>query len=339
MTAPSVSILLPFRDASETLPECLASIRAQTLGDYELLCIDDGSTDTGPRLIRALAAADPRIRLSANPGRGLVQALNHGLAIARAPLVARMDADDLMHPRRLARQLSAMRADPGITVLASRVEAFSDTGLTDGFRDYVAWQNRCVSARAIAGDIYLEAPVAHPSVMLRRSAVVTAGGYRQGAFPEDYELWLRLLQAGYRIEKLPQTLLRWRDHAGRLSRQDPRCGREAFDALRARYLALDPRLLAAREHLVIWGAGRRTRQRVRLLLQQGFRPLAWIDIDPRKIGNRLNGVPVVEPAWLTGRQPRPLVLSYVASHGARPRIEAELARLDYHKGVDYLHVG
>ena len=76
-----------------------------------------------------------------------------------------------------------------------------------------------------------------------------------------------------------------------------------------------------------------------MLVQQGFRPLAWIDIDPRKIGNRPDGMPVVEPAWLAGRQPKPLVLNYVTVHGARTRIEAELARLGYFKGRDYLHVG
>jgi len=167
---------------------------------------------------------------------------------------------------------------------------------------------------------------------------IAAGGYRDGDFPEDYELWLRLHAAGEVLAKLPQTLLHWRDGPGRLSRTDLRYARIAFDRLRAGYLARDPRLLAARSRLVIWGAGRRTRRRGAHLLGHGFRPRAWIDIDPRKIGNRLAGVPVVDPSWLR-RRPRPFVLSYVASHGARPCIEAELSRLGYRKGEDYLHVG
>jgi hypothetical protein len=244
-----------------------------------------------------------------------------------------------MHPRRLELQHAAMTADPALSVLGSRVLAFASTGLSDGFRAYVDWQNACVAEAEIAADIYLESPLAHPSVMYRAGHIRAAGGYRDGRFPEDYELWLRLHRQGMRIGKLPQPLLRWRDHPGRLSRVNPRYEREAFDLLRADYLAADPRLRAARERLVIWGAGRRTRRRAAHLLARGYRPLAWIDIDPRKLGNRIAGVPVVPPDWLRGRCPRPFVLCYVASHGARSCIETELARLRYRKGQDYLHVG
>jgi hypothetical protein len=244
-----------------------------------------------------------------------------------------------MHPDRLALQHAAMQRDPTLSVLGSGVRAFSEYPLTAGFAAYVDWQNNCCSEQAIAADIYLESPLAHPSVMLRREQILAAGGYCQGPFPEDYELWLRLHRHGARMAKLPRTLLAWRDHPTRLSRIDPRCARSAFDRLRAAYLAADPRLLARRDHLVIWGAGRRTRQRAAHLLERGFRPTAWIDIDPRKLGNRIDGAPVVSPDWLRHRRPRPLVLVYVASHGARGLIEAELARLDYRKGFDYLHVG
>ncbi|MGD8206855.1 MAG: glycosyltransferase [Thiohalocapsa sp.] len=339
MADPAVSILLPFRDAAATLPACLASIRQQTLPNYELLFIDDGSVDRGPQLITAVAGNDARIRLSSAPRPGLVAALNHGLRLAAADLVARMDADDLMHPRRLELQCSAMARRPDLTVIASRVRAFPEDRLTAGLRAYLDWQNGCVSPEAIAADLYLESPVVHPSVILRRQPVLRAGGYCEGDFPEDYELWLRLRRSGHGIGKVPQHLLWWRDHDGRVSRTDPRCAREAFDRLRARYLAVDQRVLEASDRLVVWGAGRKTRKRVERLLTAGFEPRAWVDIDPRKIGNRLNGVPVVAPAWLRGRRPKPLVLSYVASHGARSCIEAELARLGYRKGVDYLHVG
>ena len=339
MPAPAISVILPFRDAVTTLGACLSSIRRQTRRDFECLCIDDGSGDEGPALVSEQARLDPRIRLLRSPETGLVAALNFGLRQARAPLAARMDADDLMHPQRLARQYAAMTADSGISVLGCRVRAFPEQHLTDGFRAYVNWQNACVTEAAIAAEFYLESPLAHPSVMLRRETIIAAGGYRDGNFPEDYELWLRLHQAGHRIAKVAQTLLYWRDHPQRLSRQDPRCARAAFDRLRAAHLAADPRILAARERLVLWGAGRRTRQRAAWLLSQGYQPQAWIDIDSRKVGNRIAGVPVVGPEWLRGRRPRPMVLCYVASHGARPRIDAELARLGYSRGVDYLHVG
>jgi glycosyltransferase involved in cell wall biosynthesis len=265
--------------------------------------------------------------------------LNLGLEQAHAPLVARMDADDLMLPTRLERQYAATRADRGISVLGTRVRAFSAEPLTQGYAGYIEWLNACVSEEDIAADIFLESPLAHPSVMFHRERILDAGGYRQGPFPEDYELWLRLHQRGERIGKLPHVLLLWRDHPGRLSRSDARCAREAFDRLRSVYLAEDPRLQGARSRLVIWGAGRKTRKRADALLRRGFHPIAWIDIDPRKLGNRIRGVRVEPPEWLATRSPKPLVLVYVSSHGARTLIDRALLEMDYRRGIDYLHVG
>ena len=200
------------------------------------------------------------------------------------------------------------------------------------------WQNACLSARDIAEELYVEAPFAHPSVMFRAARVRALGGYRQGPFPEDYELWLRLHRAGHLMAKLPQVLLHWRDSAQRTSRVDPRYSREAFDRLRAEYLARDPRLRSRRDHFVIWGAGRRTRKRCAELLARGLQPRAWIDVDPRKIGNRVAGAPVLTADCLE-KAPHPFVLSWVRNHGARGLIARRLESMGYRRGHDYLMVG
>ena len=333
-----VSILLPYRNAESTLEECLDSIRSQTLVDYELLAIDDHSTDDSLALLTHYAAADHRIKLFHNPGQGLVAALNHGLCQASTPLIARMDADDRMRPERLQLQYTHLQQHPETTLLGCGTRLFPDHEIRSGLREYVRWQNQCNQADRIADEIYIEAPFAHPSVMFRKEAILRVGGYLQGDFPEDYELWLRLHQAGHRMEKLSRTLLEWRDYPTRTSRIDPRYSRAAFDALRAGYLASDPRLLSRRGEFVIWGAGRKTRLRCRHLLEKGFTPRAWIDIDPRKIGNSLQGVPVVAPHWLV-QGDKYFVLIYVANHGAREIIARELQGLGYQRGSDYLVVG
>ncbi len=338
MINPEVSILLPCRNAQETLPACIDSIRQQTFGRFEVVAVDDHSEDRTGALLQQAAMADSRFRLLRSPEPGLVPTLNYGLDQARCDLIARMDADDLMHPRRLELQATHLQDNPGVDVLGSRVHGFPEEVLTDGFIEYLRWQNACIAETAIRNDIYLESPLAHPSVMFRRTVIQDAGGYLNGDFPEDYELWLRLIHRGARIEKLPQTLLDWRDDPDRTSRQDPRYSRQNFDRLRARYLIRDQRLAENRDQIAIWGAGRITRKRAGHLLELGIRPVVWVDIDPNKIGNRLDGVPVVDPSWLR-REDRPFVLSYVAVHGARECIEADLHRMDYRKGEHYLHVG
>lgn len=337
MAEPAISILMPFRDAAATLPACLASIRRQSLADFELLAVDDGSQDESPAIVAAYARDDPRTRLL-RPGRvGLVAALNHGLAAARAPLVARMDADDLMHPRRLQLQRDYLVAHPELALVASRVALFPRQLVRAGYREYLRWQNRILTPTEIANNIYVESPFAHPSVMFRAAAVRAIGGYRDGPFPEDYELWLRMHAAGLPMAKLPQVLLAWRESSGRASRVDPRYARSAFDALRARFLAQDPRLHQGRP-IVYWGAGRNTRQRARLLIEQGFPPSAWIDIDPRKLGHMVWGAPVRPRSWLA-QTPKPFVLVYVTNHGAYDLISGWLAELGYAPGDDYLFVG
>lgn len=335
---PEVSVLMPCRDAAGTLPAALASVRRQRGVRLELIAVDDGSGDATAQLLAASAAADSRVRVLSPGCRGLVAALNTGLAAARAPLVARMDADDVMHPLRLALQRDRLLAEPALSVLGCRVRAFPPRAVMAGYREYLRWQNACLTPAQIAGDMYRESPLAHPSVMFRAEAVRSAGGYRDGPFPEDYELWLRLHAAGHRFAKLDRELLAWRDWPGRTSRVDPRCSAEAFDALRARYLSRDPRLRSGRE-LVIWGAGRRARPRVRRLLAAGLELAGWVDIDPRKLARLLWGLPVHAPQWLRNRNPRPLVLVYVTNHGAREEIAAELEAYGYRNGADWLAVG
>jgi glycosyltransferase involved in cell wall biosynthesis len=334
---PEVSIVLPFRDAAETLPECLESLRRQTLAGFELLAVDDGSEDGSAALVEAAAREDGRVRLL-RPGRvGLVGALNAGVAAARADLLARMDADDLCHPERLEAQRDELRASPDLALVGTQVELFPEELVKAGYREYVRWQNSCLSPEQIAAEIYIESPFAHPSVMLRRAVFERLGGYAEGPFPEDYELWLRMHAAGMRMAKLPRVLLSWRERPGRASRVDPRYAREAFDRLRARFLAQDPRLRGGRP-LVCWGAGRRTRLRARHLLDQGVRPAAWIDIDPNKVGHVVWGLPVYPREWLD-RRPRPFVLVYLTAHGAREDAVSHLEAWGYKAGEDYLAVG
>ena len=186
------------------------------------------STDETELQLREIAKRDPRFRVLRAPRPGLVPALRFGLEQTKSDCVARMDSDDRMHPRRLELQRRYLVDHPHVSALGSRVRIFPEDGMTEGLRTYLRWLNGCISADAIARDIYLESPLAHPSVMFRRTEIIDGGGYREGPFPDDYELWLRLAAKGRVLSKLPQTLLEWRDSPARTSRRDPRYSREAF---------------------------------------------------------------------------------------------------------------
>jgi glycosyltransferase involved in cell wall biosynthesis len=335
---PAVSVLLPFKDAARTVGECIESILAQTLTAIEIVAVNDFSRDSSVDLVQRFG--DARVKLIDNDHPGLVSALNTGLAHCAAPLVARMDADDIMHRSRLQKQYEYLRAHPGVVLVATQARKFPPRSVQNGYREYMRWQNSVLSYVDVQNQIYIESPFAHPSVMFRRDSILAAGAYRQGSFPEDYELWLRLLHSGHRMEKLPQVLLDWRESETRLSRVSRNYAREAFDRIRAQYLSQDGRI--QNKPLAFWGAGRKTRQRARHLLNNGFEATVWIDIDPKKIGNRIDGVDVVEPAWLEQAvvdDNKPFVLNYVTNHGARDIARTYLERIGYALGRDYLEVG
>lgn len=320
---------MPVRNGGLWLHEAVASVCAQTRTDWELVLVDDHSTDS------ALAGlpADRRLRVIGNAGRGLVSALNTGLTACRAPFVARLDADDRMHPERLAHQLAVFAADPSLTVVASRVRAFSaSAAVPDGMRRYLAWQNRLVTHTDIVDNVYVEAPVVHPSVMLRTAAVRALGGYREGPWAEDFDLWLRARAAGWRFRKLRCTLTDWRDHSARLTRTDARCARDRYIDARAHHLALSE--VRGRD-VAICGGGKHAVRLCRALRAHGVTVSRFHDIAPRRVGGLRQGVPVLPLSALVPTRGT-LVLGCVARPPARRALRTALDALALRIGVDYL---
>lgn len=331
-----VSVILPAFNAAETLGAAIASVRAQTFRDWELLVVDDGSTDRTVEIARQAGAADARISVVSQPHAGVACALNTGLTRARGDYVARMDADDIAFPPRLARQIEFLDRSPAIGLCACLVEFGGDAQANAGYALHVEWINSLISAEDIALNRFIESPLAHPSVVFRRALVDQFGGYAEGDFPEDYELWLRWLGSGVRMAKVPEVLLRWNDRPSRLSRSDRRYAPEKFYAVKARWIAAELRQIPTPARQVwIWGAGRNTRKRAEPLGRAGVVIAGYIDIDPKKTGHTIMGRPVIGPDAL----PSPgdaFVLGYVATRGARDVIRPQLRDRGYHEGRDFL---
>jgi glycosyltransferase involved in cell wall biosynthesis len=333
---PAVSVLMPCYNTADTLKEALESLRSQTFPDFEIVAVDDGSTDDTTAILQAWQAQDERLHVIHQAHAGIIAALNGGLAACQAPLIARLDSDDRCYPERLASQAAFLEEHPDVDVAGCLVEGFPPGQVREGYRIYMDWLNSLVTDGDIRREIFVESPLAHPSVMFRRSVVEQAGGYQERGWAEDYDLWLRLYLRGVRFGKVPQVLLAWRERPERLTRLDSRYSVENFLRAKACYLAQGP--LAGRSAVIIWGAGMMGRRLSKHLLRQGVPLRGFIDIDPRKIGRTRRGLPILGPEKLAGwwrEQNRPALLAAVGSRGARGIIRTQLQALGLLEAEDW----
>lgn len=205
---PLVSVIMAVRNGGPFLAEALASIRGQLFRDWELVVVDDGSTDDTAAVLTA-AGGEERMRVFRQEPSGLVPALNRAVAESRGSLLARMDADDRAHPERLGRQVAFLAANPGVGVLGTAVRRI---GTGRGI-----WQRPAGDA-ALRAALLFEAPFAHPTVMMRREVwEKSAGGYRpEFRAAEDIDLWERVAPHT-EFANLPEPLLDYRIHAGQVT--------------------------------------------------------------------------------------------------------------------------
>ncbi len=207
-----ISVVMPVFNGERFLDEAVESVLRQSFDDFELIIVDDGSSDRTPDILRRFAEKDRRLRVVTQPNGGIVSALNRGVAEAEGEFVARMDADDVSHPSRLSRQYAAIRADPSVVVLGGACEVIDETGASLGVRRFPT--DGVDTARRILGGT---STIAHPTVIIRKEALERAGGYRERfRHAEDVDLWLRLSRLGT-IRSLGEVVLSLRKHGSNVS--------------------------------------------------------------------------------------------------------------------------
>lgn len=325
-----VSVIVPVRDAAETVAAAVTSVLTESRV-REVIAVDDGSTDGSAARLDDVARRDPRVRVVRGPARGIVAALDAAIAHARCGLLARMDADDVSRPGRIDRAAAMLDADPTLGAVGTRV---SVDGAGEGMAHYAAWQNALVTPDDHARELFVEAPLCHPSVTLRRAALDDIGGYRDTAWPEDWDLWLRLDAHGWRMAKVPEALFHWRHREGRLTFTHARYAMERLVDARARYLPARLKMIGGGRALAVWGAGPTGKRLARALEPAGLRAAMFVDIDPHKIGRTARGAPICDAAALDVS--RHVLLAAVGARGARALVRAGLTARGWVEGRDWL---
>ncbi len=250
---PRVSVLLPVRDAAPWLASSLASLARQTVTDHEVIAIDDGSRDGSGEILEQAAARDRRLVVRHTPAQGLPAALQTALALARAPWVARHDADDLSHRTRFERQLGWLAEHPEVDVLGTGVRLFPRAATGAGMRRWEAWHNALLSHADMHRELLIDSPLAHGTAMIRRSTLESVGGWREHGWAEDLDLWVRLFEAEAAFGKLAVPLYGWRQHQMSSTRTDERYSQERFMSLKV--AALDRDFLAGGRTATLLGVG------------------------------------------------------------------------------------
>src|SRR2546423_621530 len=207
-STPPVSVYMPAFNVERYVADAVRSILTQTFADFELIVVDDGSTDRTPEIVRELARNDPRIKLLSRPNTGVSRASNEAIALARGEFLARMDSDDISMPDRLEKQVAYLRAHPDCVCVGANVLLVDQAAMPLFVMPEVDFGHETIDSALMAGGW----PIVQGACMYRRDAVVAVGGYREDlSLHEDMDMFVRLAERG-KLENLPDVLLQYRRH-------------------------------------------------------------------------------------------------------------------------------
>jgi glycosyltransferase involved in cell wall biosynthesis len=329
---PKVSVILPYYNAEKTLKQSVESILNQTFNDIECILINNNSTDNSNAVADALAKQDDRVVLTNEEQQGVSYASNKGSHVAKSLYIARMDADDIALPNRLALQYHFLECHPDYGAVGGLARFGGDEQKSAGLKRFVDWNNAIITYEDIVLNQFSESPIINPTAMWRKETELYAGSFIHGDFPEDYELWLRWLSKGVKIAKVPEVVLQWNDLPSRLTRTDNRYSFDAFYKTKTPYL--HQWLKKHNPHfpnIYIWGASRRVRKRAQFTGLYVLNILGYIDINTRRQIDELiidyKNLPLASEAF---------IVVYMPHHDIKKEIADHLHKRGYKEGVNYI---
>jgi glycosyltransferase involved in cell wall biosynthesis len=317
MKSPLISILIPFKNTESYIVECLDSIVQQTYSHWELLIVDDGSTDGSYQLVQNYADKDSRIHLFRNDGKGIIEALRTGYKQTKGTCVTRMDSDDVMALNKLeCMQQLLMSHGKGHLALGA-VRYFSESGIGNGYKRYETWLNALTTRGTNFDEIYKECVIPSPCWMVFKTDFDSCGGFTPNIYPEDYDLAFRFYKQGLKCIPSNEILHHWRDYPIRTSRIDVHYAENSFLELKVDYFL---ELSHDKEKtLVIWGAGTKGKKVAQLLIRKRI-AFEWVCDNPKKIGKDIYNQPLKPFEYLSRIKNYQSIIS-VANQEAQSEIE------------------
>ena len=286
ISQPLVSIVTPFKNTGVFLDEMLTSVINQTYQNWELLIVDDHSTDNSYELVQSYASKDSRIKLYTNPQSGIITALREAYSRSKGDLITRMDSDDIMSDNKLESMVADLEKSGVGNVALGLVKYFAEKGIGEGFRGYEKWLNELTLTGQNYQDLYKECVIPSPCWMVHKEDLDKVGGFTLDRYPEDYDLVFRFYEGGLNCIPNDQVLHHWRDYSTRASRTDKNYADNTFMDLKLSYFLKLHRIPS--KPLVVWGAGGKGKTIAKVLSNLDI-DFHWVCDNPKKIGKEIYG--------------------------------------------------
>lgn len=331
MHEPLVSILIPFKNTEDFLSECLESILRQTHANWEVIAINDHSTDESLRVVKIFSEKDARIKVYVNQGEGIIQALRQAYRKSVGQMITRMDSDDIMSPDKLRVMVNSLMTLGKGHLAVGQVRYFSDRGISDGYARYEKWLNTLTENGTNYSEIYKECVIPSPCWMAFRDDFEASGGFESNRYPEDYDLAFRFREQKLKCIPCSELLHHWRDYDSRTSRTSEHYAQNYFLDIKLHYFLLQD--YNKNRPLVIWGAGTKGKTIAKGLLESKI-TFNWLCDNTNKIGKSIYGVEMQHFEFLAQLK-NPQSIITVANENAQKVIRSYLGNLGQKNMEDY----
>jgi len=322
---------MPVKNAGLYLEDCIISIQSQTESNWELIAVNDGSTDNSEDILNWFRAVDERILYLNNKGTGIIDALKCGYELSHGNLIHRMDADDLMVPEKLALLKSKLQQQGEGTVATGKVKYFAAEGVNEGYLNYENWLNNLCEMNTHWKELFKECVIASPNWLLYRSDFEKCGAFNSEIYPEDYDLVFRMYEAGLKVAAVDAVTHLWRDHEERSSRNDENYAAYTFFEIKLRYF-IRLKYNSSRP-LMVWGAGKKGKDLAKKLQTLNV-PFTWVSNNPKKHGKEIYDQ-LMESFESIATKDSPQIIITVALKNAKSEIIEFLEKLNLEEGEDF----